>query len=74
MEATGDYWKPVFFPLESRGLDCELHNAGPNGAHGFPQADDLFDPGLRAIGGLASTAAHTRDRPSRPGRPNLPET
>jgi transposase len=23
MEATG-YWKPVFFLLESQGLDCEL--------------------------------------------------
>jgi transposase len=28
MEATGDYWKPVFFLLESRGLDCQLYNAG----------------------------------------------
>jgi transposase len=27
MEATGDYWKPVFFLLESRGLDCELYHA-----------------------------------------------
>jgi transposase len=27
MEATGDYWKPVFFLLESRGLDCQLYNA-----------------------------------------------
>jgi transposase len=27
MEATGDYWKPVFFLLESRGFDCELYNA-----------------------------------------------
>src|SRR6266516_1288222 len=27
MEATGDYWKPVFFLLESRGLDCDLYNA-----------------------------------------------
>jgi transposase len=27
MEATGDYWKPVFFLLESRGLDCELYNS-----------------------------------------------
>jgi transposase len=27
MEGTGDYWKPVFFLLESRGLDCELYNA-----------------------------------------------
>ena len=27
MEATSDYWKPVFFLLESRGLDCELYNS-----------------------------------------------
>ena len=27
MEATGDYWKPVFFLLESKGFDCELYNA-----------------------------------------------
>src|SRR5712692_4766597 len=27
MEATGDYWKPVYFLLESRGLDCDLYNA-----------------------------------------------
>jgi transposase len=27
MEAAGDYWKPVFFLLESRGFDCDLHNA-----------------------------------------------
>src|ERR1017187_5435688 len=30
MEATSDYWKPVFFLLESRGFDCDLYNAeGP---------------------------------------------
>src|SRR5882724_3651924 len=28
MEATSDYWKPVFFLLESKGLDCDLYNAG----------------------------------------------
>jgi transposase len=27
MEATGDYWKPVFFLLESRGFYCHLYNA-----------------------------------------------
>jgi len=27
MEATGDYWKPVFFLLESCGFDCDLYNA-----------------------------------------------
>src|SRR6266702_573756 len=27
MEATSDYWKPVFFLLESRGFDCQLYNA-----------------------------------------------
>jgi transposase len=28
MEATGDYWKPVYFVLESQGLDCQLYHAG----------------------------------------------
>lgn len=27
MEATGDYWKPVYFVLESQGLDCRLYHA-----------------------------------------------
>jgi hypothetical protein len=27
MEATGDYWKPVYFTLEARGFDCVLYNA-----------------------------------------------
>lgn len=27
MEATGDYWKPVFFLLETRDLDCQLYHA-----------------------------------------------
>jgi transposase len=27
MEATSDYWKPVYFVLESQGLDCELYHA-----------------------------------------------
>jgi transposase len=27
MEATSDYWKPVFFLLESRGFDCQLYHA-----------------------------------------------
>ena len=27
MEATSDYWKPVFFLLESREFDCDLYNA-----------------------------------------------
>jgi transposase len=28
MEATSDYWKPVYFVLESQGLDCQLYHAG----------------------------------------------
>jgi transposase len=27
MEATGDYWKPVFFLLEAREFGCRLYNA-----------------------------------------------
>ncbi len=27
MEATGDYWKPVYFVLEAAGFDCQLYHA-----------------------------------------------
>jgi transposase len=40
MEATGDYWKPVFFLLESRGFDCALYNAAQVKAlPGRPETD-----------------------------------
>jgi transposase len=40
MEAAGDYWKPVFFLLESRGFDCELYNAAQVKAlPGRPETD-----------------------------------
>ena len=40
MEATGDYWKPVFFLLESRGFDCQLYNAAQVKAlPGLPKTD-----------------------------------
>ncbi|MGH3070245.1 MAG: IS110 family transposase [Streptosporangiaceae bacterium] len=44
MEATGDYWKPVFFVLESRGFDCELYNAAQVKAlPGRPKTDPLTE-------------------------------
>jgi Transposase len=44
MEATGDYWKPVFFLLESRGFDCQLYNAGQVKAlPGRPKTDLLTE-------------------------------
>ena len=44
MEATGDYWKPVFFLLESRGFDCELYNAAQVKAlPGRPKTDPLTE-------------------------------
>jgi transposase len=40
MEATGDYWKPAFFVLESRGFDCQLYNAAQVKAlPGRPETD-----------------------------------
>jgi transposase len=40
MEATGDYWKPVYFVLESRGFDCELyHAAAVKALPGRPKTD-----------------------------------
>ncbi len=45
MEATGDYWKPVFFLLESRGFDCQLYNAAQVKAlPGRPKTDLLTEP------------------------------
>src|ERR1035441_2238650 len=42
MEATSDYWKPVFFLLESRGFDCDLYNAAQVKAlPGRPKTDLL---------------------------------
>ena len=41
MEATSDYWKPVFFRLEAEGLECVLADARqvknlPAGPSGTP--------------------------------------
>ena len=44
MEATSDYWKPVFFVLEARGFDCQLYNAAQVKAlPGRPKTDLLTD-------------------------------
>ena len=44
MEATGDYWKPVYFVLESQGLDCELYHAAQVKAlPGRPKTDPLTE-------------------------------
>ena len=54
MEATGDYWKPVFFLLESRGFDCQLYNAAQVKAlPGRPKTDLLTElrEGLGLVGG-----------------------
>ena len=43
MEATGDYWKPVFYRLEAEGFECVLADAkqvdlpaGPSGTRPIP--------------------------------------
>jgi transposase len=42
MEATGAYWKPFFFLLEARGLDCWLVNAREvKNVPGRPKTDKL---------------------------------
>src|SRR6266536_1665483 len=59
MEATGDYWKPVFFLLESQGLDCELYNAGQVKAlPGRPKtgrADSIWLARITERGSVASS-------------------
>ena len=42
MEATSDYWKPVYFLLEREGLDCLLYQASQVKAlPGRPKTDKL---------------------------------
>jgi transposase len=42
MEATGDYWKPVYFLLEREGFDCDLYHASQVRAlPGRPKTDKL---------------------------------
>jgi transposase len=42
MEATGAYWRPFFFLLEARGLDCWLVNAREvKNVPGRPKTDKL---------------------------------
>jgi transposase len=50
MEATGDYWKPVYFLLESRGFDCDLYNAAQVKAlPGRPKTDRVDSAWLARI-------------------------
>ena len=45
MEATPDYWKPVFFLLERESFDCVLYHASQVKAlPGRPETDLLTEP------------------------------
>jgi transposase len=72
MEATSDYWKPVFFLLESRGFDCDLYNAAQVKAlPGRPKTDLLTE--LRGevpqlSGQIASRVTTFADHDHRRGR------
>ena len=50
MEATSDYWKPVYFLLEREGFDCVLYNAAQVKAlPGRPKTDKLDSVWLAKI-------------------------
>ena len=50
MEATGDYWKPVYFLLEQEGFDCQLYHAAQVKAlPGRPKTDKLDSVWLAKI-------------------------
>ena len=50
MEATGDYWKPVYFLLEREGFDCVLYHASQVKAlPGRPKTDKLDSVWLAKI-------------------------
>ncbi len=65
MEATGDYWKPVYFLLEREGFDCELYHAAQVKAlPGRPKTDKLDSAWLAKIterGSLASSFVPPED-------------
>src|SRR6266540_7364145 len=67
MEATGDYWKPVFFLLESRGFDCQLYNAGQVKAlPGRPKtdrADSIWLARITERGSVCSSFVPSRSDP-----------
>ena len=57
MEATGGYWKPVYFLLEREGLDCLLYQASQVKAlPGRPKTDRLDSAWLARITGQGSLA------------------
>ena len=57
MEATGDYWKPVYFLLEQQGFDCVLYHAGQVKAlPGRPKTGKLDSVWLAKITGQGSLA------------------
>jgi hypothetical protein len=65
MESTGDYWKPVYFLLESEGLDCVLYHAAQVKAlPGRPKTGKLDSAWLakiterRAAGQLRAAGGH----------------
>jgi transposase len=80
MEATGDYWKPVYFLLEQEGFDCELYHASQvRVLPGRPKTelDSVWLARITERGSLASSfvppedirrlRTHTRYRRHRPG-------
>ena len=65
MEATGDYWKPVYFLLEREGFCCDLYHASQVKAlPGRPKTDKLDSAWLAKIterGSLASSFVPPED-------------
>jgi transposase len=58
MEATSDYWKPVYFLLEREGFDCHLYHAGQVKAlPGRPKTDKLDSVWLAKITERGSVAS-----------------
>jgi transposase len=65
MEATSDYWKPVFFLLEREGFDCTLYQASQVKAlPGRPKTDKLDSVWLAKVterGSLAGSFVPPED-------------
>jgi hypothetical protein len=72
MEATSDYWKPVYFLPEPEGFDCLLYQASQVKAlPGRPKTDQLTE-----LPDVSAAQARYTSMPQHPGprRPTLPPT
>jgi hypothetical protein len=75
MEATGDYWKPVYFLLEREGFDCVLYHASRSRrCPGGPRPTSWTPSGWRRSPSAATCRAASSRRKTSAGCAPIPAT